>query len=188
MGSRVSNWWGRLGHWLRGRSWLPKGVGIGWAFYLLCQANIVRVLGSSAEALVDLQTAHTYARLQEVIGSWTAADHQAFAAHLPYDIAHPFYYTVVLAMSLAWGFRATSVNTRFDVLLYLPFLAGLCDLVENAMNHQALHSYPDVAYWVFILGFTCSTTKWAILLTGLASLPVFVVLGLLKHRKRGLAQ
>lgn len=167
----------RFGHWLRALPRLPRLVGIGWVIYLTSQANIIRALGSTVDGLIALQTATSHARVIEVLGAWTADDRAHFAAHLPFDVVHPLIYSTVLALSLAWGFRTVDVPRRFDAWLCLPFLAGVCDELENFAHYVAVNATPNVPFWTFALGSPASMTKWAIAVGGLVALIVLVIVG-----------
>jgi len=172
----------RFGHWVRDQPRLSRMVAVGWVIYLASQANIVRLLGSTAERLVALQTATSHARVIEVLAAWTAEDRAHFAAHLPFDLAHALIYPVVLVLSLALGFRAAGVPRRFDGLLCLPFLAGALDEVENFAHHVAVQAAPDVPFWAFAVGSPASILKWTIAFTALLALPALIVARLKRGR------
>ena len=176
---------GSLGKRLRAWPRLPLAVGIGWAFYLPSQAYIAHTLGESRAKMVAMQTSLTHQGLADTLATFTEADFANYAAHAHWDIVHVFIYSITLCWSLAWGFRATGVSRRWDGILWLPFVAGAMDQLENFASHVVISSLPDIPFWAFACAATGSVIKWSIGLPGLFSLPVFVAIATVqRHGKR----
>ena len=62
----------------------------------------------------------------------------AYRAHLWPDDLHWIWYAVFLTSLLARLLQVNCVPARADVVLLLPWAAGLCDLIENCLQHLFL--------------------------------------------------
>lgn len=95
---------------------------------------ITAPLGS--DKLLQLQTTFSVTTFQEIIAEWRAYDilHLYFQ-HYYFDLfLHPIFYSVLLAVALSMSMDIAKMNNRYNFVLYLPFIAGLGDILENGMH------------------------------------------------------
>ena len=164
---------------LRTLPYLPYWCLFGWIMGLISQVNIALTIGTFASKLGALQLSASYLSFKQNIMTWTADDVAHYYAHLGFDLIHPIIYGVALALNLAWGFRAAGVNTRYDIWLAAPLIAGLLDEIENYSHYVAVSMYvpsseivPTFPWWTFAVGCTAAKVKWVLALGTLVTLPI----------------
>lgn len=145
------------------------------AVYAVSQATIAWIIEPlGANRVLQLQLALTPEAFLAVTREWrNAGVLDAYWRHFIFDFPHPVWYGLSLASAIAGALSFARAPASFDGLLLIPFFAGACDLVENAM-HVLFLSRPAsiVQPWVAISGgFT--HVKW--LLIGISMLSALLL-------------
>ncbi len=94
--------------------------------------------------LVQLQTTFSVTTFQQIIADWESQNLlRFFYQHQIFDLfLHPVWYSIFLGAGLALSMNAAKIAEKYNAVLILPFIAGICDVLENSM-HLILITYPD---------------------------------------------
>lgn len=126
------------------------------------------------EKLIVLQTTFSKMKFLSIIGAWKLTGVlPQFKAHFYFDFLHPVWYSIFLASLMALAFNANSLSKRFDGLLFIPFIAGLLDMVENVIHVMLLADIRKVTDAAIFISASAANLKWA-----LAGIGVLIVAGL----------
>lgn len=161
-------------------------VGLLFAFVLFPSA--IRKTGSEKNRVVALQRAYTAAQFRDVLRGWSAAKDDAVGIMkreniIKLDLIFPFVYALLFAFAYAWA-RGNREPGGLDLVLFLaPLVAGLFDLIENALHLYLLRGVnvaDDVEKTAFspALVFAASAfahAKYALLLVSLIAIVVALV-------------
>ena len=142
---------------------------------VISQANIGRIVFASKQALIDMQTALSWAGFLDVLAAWTPADFAAYWGHYGPDLVHPFVYGMAGATVMGWILQRRRHTDRLNGLMLLVPVAGALDLVENTCHAVTISSYPAVPYWTFAVGNPAAVLKWTLVVIALGAA---VLLGL----------
>jgi hypothetical protein len=128
--------------------------------------------GQRGKGVLELQLSFNKEKGIAIVGSWGANGPGRFNKLIVFDYLYAVSYSFFLASTLSLlilkhGLDGNPYSQRF---VYLPFIAGTLDWVENAMeipfvNHP--ETYPD---FLFYLHSIVAVTKWAIV--GIAVLAI----------------
>jgi len=133
--------------------------------FALSQANLARLLAPLDPSIFALQLAFTPEAFWRVVDAWGPAGVAVYRAHFAFDNLHPFLYGAFgyLAVSRTRLFSRPAGRLYHGALLALP-VAGLCDLIENAIHLWLLaHAHGTGGLLVPLSG-TCSLLKWGLAL------------------------
>lgn len=104
--------------------------------FVASQATILWILSPLGfETVMQMQTAMSADEFQSVTQSW-ASDGllHLYWLHFVFDLAHPVWYSLLFASCIAFCLNALGSSSRYDFLIFVPLVAGLCDVVENALH------------------------------------------------------
>jgi hypothetical protein len=155
--------------------WLIAIFGVS---YLISQATIICIVQPLADDFMWLQlTAFDAATYHEVFTKWQQQGHMdAYRAHLVFDHTHWILYAGFATTVMCALYEKLNVNARWNWLLILPLVSGLCDWYENHMQEVFLQAadfrniVDPLPFWSTI----ASITKWS-----LAAIYVGVIDGML---------
>lgn len=131
--------------------------------FCLSQLNLARILGPLEPNIFALQLAFTPEQFWAVVRAWGSEGVARFQSHFAYDFVHPLVYgalgyLLVHRAGLFIGRAPWSVHLWASAL---P-LAGLCDLLENALHLYLLVRGPEyTAQWVLIASLA-ALIKWSL--------------------------
>lgn len=132
--------------------------------FILSQGNLLRILGPLEPSIFALQLAFTPESFAAVLTRWGGAGIARYRAHFAFDLLHPFVYA---AFGVAWVRRsalfASPAGMRMPLAWALP-IAGLCDLVENALHWAMIHGTLTMAPVPIAISATVSSVKWGLAL------------------------
>src|SRR5690606_15133228 len=108
------------------------------AVYAVSQAAIAVIVAPLGLRLLELQlTAVTAERVRAIFADWERAGvMDRYRAHFAIDGVHWIWYAGLLTTALCRLFERHRVPHRFDAVLLLPWVAGLCDVVENRLQRR----------------------------------------------------
>ena len=151
----------------------------------ISQATIIVLLGESNLNVLNMQPAPTYEAYIAELAAWTSDNFDAFWSHMIPDVLHPFFYSAAIMFTLTWALEKSQFSDKWDVLPLVPWLAGLLDEIENVAHIVGISSFPDTAYWTFIVGNPAAVIKWVIAWGCLLMIPIILVVGKRAHNKAG---
>ncbi len=136
--------------------------------YFISQVSIAIILEPvGADAVLQLQTTFSAETFVQIIEQWKEAGTLPYyLKHFYLDFPHPIWYSIFLASLVARAMNANNFEGKFDLLILLPFVAGLSDLMENTFHLIFLTDMNRVTpQLVFVSALFCNL-KW--LLCGLS--------------------
>lgn len=135
-------------------------------------------------SVIGLQLAFTPENFLAVVEGWGAAGVAQFQQTIWLDYLFPVAYAVLLASLLArltaWPDRPPD-RARL-ILFALPFVAALCDYLENALHLILLSDPPVFPAGTVLLASVVAAIKWVLI-----GLSAVVIVLLLIRRRRTLA-
>lgn len=156
------------------RHYLAKGwiVGLFAFIYLISQIIIGRVLEEiGGPVILELQvTGFTAADYVVVFQQWTDAGLMAaYKAHFIFDDLHPIWYAVLMTSTMAVLMNRAACDDGWSKYLVLPIIAGICDMIENGIQHVFLAdpSFALVIDPLPAISTIMSITKWALAATSI---------------------
>jgi len=156
---------------------LPRVALITLTLALSSQVTIITLLGESGEAVLRMQTALTYDDYLGELKSWREKDFDAYWSHIPPDILHPIFYSMAIMFGLAWAMQRSKMSQSWNILMWVPWIAGLLDEVENIAHIYALKAFPTPPYWTFWVGNPAAITKWLLSVTMVMMIPIIMWMG-----------
>jgi len=135
-------------------------------------AYIIAPLDSSK--LIQLQTTFSVATFQAIIAEWRVYDIlYLFFIHQYLDLfLHPIFYSLFLGSTLALSMNFAKVEAKYNFTLFLPFIAGLCDVFENSMHLLLLTETELINTFTVGLSACFANSKW--LLCGICILLIII--------------
>lgn len=132
--------------------------------YILSQAAIIYILsGLKAKDVFILQTSFSKTMVMDILNMWKQKEIlDLYKMHFYIDFIHPILYSIFLASLTARLFRANSVPDRFNIFLFLPFLAGLLDTIENVIHVIFITDMKNITSDLVYTGALCANAKWII--------------------------
>lgn len=90
----------------------------------------------------------------------------AFLGHFYYDWLHPLWYGGLIVLLMARGFERHRWPPARDGLLWLPVLAGLADLVENALHFYMIVDTAHITQGRVLVANGAAWLKWSLVAAG----------------------
>lgn len=143
--------------------WLALSFG---CVYLLSQVTIgalIQQLGPQDIGKLQI-SAFTARDYLETFTHWERSGVMPFyRAHFTVDGIHWLWYSISLTAWLALAMDAARVASRYNAALLLPLVAGLCDCLENAIQHIFLSDpqFRTIVDPLPLISTMASITKWA---------------------------
>ncbi len=131
--------------------------------FLVSQLVIVYItipLGS--DKLLQLQTTFSVATFQEILAEWRAYDIlYLYYQHYYLDLfLHPLFYSVFLGTVLALSMDFAKIEAKYNFVLFFPFVAGMCDVLENGMHLLLLANAEFINAFTVGLSACFANSKW----------------------------
>ncbi len=140
---------------IQNKLWVLFGIIL---FFQLCMLAILSVLNNPKDAL-SLQLTFSLDQFLSIIGGWSSKETHAYLLHYTLDFLYPLWY-VLLLWELMKKWDHTSTQFYFNALWIIPFMAGLCDEIENLSTLTVIFfSSYHAATFVFIQALA-AWTKW----------------------------
>lgn len=135
--------------------------------------SIVHPLGLSN--FLALQTTLSSDTFKEIASGWIASGQIGiYYKHFYFDNVHPIWYSIFLSLLIARAFKINGVSPSFNFIILTPFIAGICDLIENAMHLYFLSDLRRATPALVALSGTATNTKWFVSLSGVAIVSILI--------------
>lgn len=140
---------------------------------------IVHPLGTAK--VLALQTTFSSDTFKAIASDWIASGNVIYYyRHFYFDNFHPIWYSVFLSLLLARTFKINHVNPKFDFIILTPYIAGICDLIENMMHLYFLADLNRATPMLVAFSGLATNTKWFLSLSGVAIVSVLVTVWVVK--------
>ncbi|MCK0093332.1 hypothetical protein HCA61_00445 [Rhodococcus sp. HNM0563] len=131
------------------------------ALFVVSQANIARVLGSTALTVGTVQTTFSASKYRKILDNLGPAELSRYREHYYWDMFHP----LTFAVALRAGARALDDHRPLSpavrrILLTAPVIAAAGDYAENVAGLYLLDHRDKIADDSVRLASTISVTKW----------------------------
>lgn len=183
----------RLDRWSDG---LGEHVSVWWALaglaaFVVFTATVLRWQASISSAYTDTFGApdssfwYTPGDLYAAAEAWGEAGRSAYVrARVSFDVVWPLVYGFFLTTSIAWLVaRSTRPRSGWGRVALLPAVVVLLDYAENVCTATVMARYPDPTAVLAQLAPIFTASKWVLLATCFALIPVSAVAALV-HRFR----
>jgi len=145
-----------------------KAIAFWGVVYFVSQITIATILKPIGHhAFLSHQLCFSQELVLQNFSQWTAAGLlPVYKAHLYFDVIHPFWYTLFLLAALSGIFNVNQFSNKWNNVLALPILAGLCDVFENMIQIIFLSdpSGEVITQSLVFLGSCFSLCKWSLAL------------------------
>lgn len=122
-----------------------------------------------------LQTTFSSDTFKSIASAWIVSGRVSlYYKHFYFDNFHPIWYSIFLSLLIARSFKINNVNPKFNFIVLTPFIAGICDLIENMMHLYFLADLNRATPVLVALSGTATNTKWL-----LAAVSVCTSIGLI---------
>lgn len=161
------------------RGWASAGrvIAVFGVAYVLSQLIIAQTLRPLDPLdVLRVQTTLSAPVVQQIFAKWRLdALLGTYARHYYFDFPHPVLYAVFLAAVLAWLLNRNGLSARWNGVLLLPFIAGLCDVFENVSHVAFLADGVNITpTWVALSGLA-AITKWVLAGVSLALIAILAI-------------
>lgn len=137
-------------------------------------SSIMNPLGIK-DALI-LQTTFSNDTFKAIASGWIATGQIGiYYEHFYFDNFHPIWYSIFLSLLIARTFKINNTNPKFNFIILTPFIAGICDLIENMMHLYLLADLNRATPALVALSGTATNTKWLLALSGVAIVIVLTI-------------
>ena len=128
-----------------------------------------------------LQTTLCSEKFKAIVLEWMASGRIGFYyQHFYLDFIHPVWYSIFLSLLIARAFKMNNVNPKFNWVVLTPFVAGLCDIFENAMHVYFLADLDRATPLLVALSGLATNTKWILSLSVTAMAIVLIAYWIIK--------
>ncbi|TCN57251.1 hypothetical protein EV641_102396 [Rhodococcus sp. SMB37] len=141
------------------------------ALFIVSQANIARVLGSTALTVGMVQTTFSATKYRKILDNLGPGEITRYREHYYWDMFHP----LTFAVALRAGARALDHHRSLSpgvrrILLTAPVMAAAGDYVENVAGLYLLDHRDKITDDTVRAASTISVTKWTLAVGCLAYL------------------
>ncbi|PKL39959.1 MAG: hypothetical protein CVV44_06995 [Spirochaetae bacterium HGW-Spirochaetae-1] len=151
--------------------------------YLVVQTLIAVIVSPLGHDMLRVQTTFSGETFRGIIQSWEKSGLMAlYLKHFYLDYFHPVIYSLFLSALLSRGLVMNGLDKKFNLLVLLPFAAGLMDLIENSMHLYLIHNPAEISAGTVLFSGICTTMKWAMAFLVLVGAIVLIVMGLAKKK------
>jgi hypothetical protein len=130
---------------------------------------------------LTLQTTFSSDTFKQIASSWISSGQvNIYYRHFYFDNFHPIWYSIFLSLLIARTFKINNINPKFNFIILTPFVAGICDLIENMMHLYFLADLNRATPALVALSGTATNTKWFLALSGVAIVTVLITVWIVK--------
>jgi hypothetical protein len=132
-----------------------------------------RAAPEGAPGVVELELAFSEARFDDIVERWAEAGTlEVQRRNLRIDLLFPFAYSFLLfgLLGAVIAPSETRPGRGLSLLLWLPFIAGLLDWLENGLLLFLLGPGGDRAHGLIVLSSTIAAVKWILLAVSAAAI------------------
>jgi hypothetical protein len=149
--------------------------------YFASQLKIASIVHPLGIDVLRLQTTLSSDTFKEIASRWIASGQIGiYYKHFYFDNFHPIEYSIFLSLLIARTFKINNVNPKFNFIILTPFIAGICDLIENMMHLYFLSDLQRATPALVALSGTATNTKWFLSLSGVAIVSILIDVWIVK--------
>ena len=142
--------------------------------------SIIQPLG--VKNALALQTTMCSDTFKAIASAWIASGQiEIYYRHFYFDNFHPIWYSIFLSLLIARTFKINNVNPKFNFIILTPFIAGICDLIENIMHLYFLADLNRATPALVTLSGLATNTKWTLAALGVVTITVMLIVWLAKN-------
>jgi len=151
--------------------------------YLAMQTVIAVIVSPLGHDMLRVQTTFSDETFRGIIQSWEKNGLMAlYFKHFYFDYFHPVLYSLFLSALLSRGLSMNGLDKKFNLMVLLPFAAGLMDVIENSMHLYLIHNPVKISAGTVLFSGICTSMKWALAFLVLAGAVVLIVRALVKKK------
>ena len=142
--------------------------------------SIIQPLG--VKNALALQTTMCSDKFKAIASGWIASGEiEIYYRHFYFDNFHPIWYSIFLSLLIARTFKINNVNSKYNFIILTPFIAGICDLIENMMHLYFLADLNRATPALVTLSGLATNTKWFLAALGVVTVIVMLIVWLAKN-------
>ena len=131
--------------------------------------------------MLRIKTTLSSDTFKEIASGWIASGQIGlYYKHFYFDNFHPIWYSIFLSLLVARAFKINNISPKFSFIILTPFVAGICDLIENMMHLYFLADLQRATPALVALSGTATNTKWFLALSGVAIVSILIGISIVK--------
>ena len=143
--------------------------------YFASQIKIASIVHPLGIDMLRIQTTLSSDTFKEIASGWIASGQIGlYYKHFYFDNFHPIWYSIFLSLLIARAFKINNINPKFNFIILTPFVAGVCDLIENMMHLYFLADLKRATPVLVALSGLATNTKWFLALSGVAIVTILI--------------
>jgi len=143
--------------------------------YFASQIKIASIVHPLGIDMLRIQTTLSSDSFKEIASGWIASGQIGlYYKHFYFDNFHPIWYSIFLSLLIARAFKINNINPKFNFFILTPFVAGVCDLIENMMHLYFLADLKRATPVLVALSGLATNTKWFLALSGVAIITILI--------------
>ncbi|MFZ3055677.1 MAG: hypothetical protein WA098_02875 [Smithella sp.] len=143
--------------------------------YFASQIKIASIVHPLGIDMLRIQTTLSSDSFKEIASGWIALGQIGlYYKHFYFDNFHPIWYSIFLSLLIARAFKINNINPKFNFFILTPFVAGVCDLIENMMHLYFLADLKRATPVLVALSGLATNTKWFLALSGVAIVTILI--------------
>jgi len=165
-----------------------KVVVVSGIIYIISQAFILAILSCLGHDPLTLQTTFSKTVFTGILEKWGQSGLHIYKTHFYVDFVHAFIYAVFLSSWIAYltvkpGKKPAPLHL---VLWALPFIAGLCDVIENIFHLVLISNPADISGTLIKVSAAFANTKWGLARISLVAIVFYALRRGYQGRKKKL--
>lgn len=129
-----------------------------------------------------LQTTLSSDKFKDIASGWIASGQIGiYYQHFYLDYFHPLWYSIFLSLLIARAFKMNHINPKFNGVVLTPFIAGLCDLLENTMHIYFLADLDRATPLLVAMSGLAANTKWILSLSVTTLAVILIVFRIIRR-------
>lgn len=124
-----------------------------------------RITGQPGKGMIELQLAFEKSKGLEIISRWGSDGIIAFNQLIFVDYLYPVAYSIFFASLYAYqAVQKKSISPIDEKIIYLPFIAGFLDWIENTMELFFVNSPQTFSNELFFTHSIIALIKWVLVI------------------------
>ncbi|HBI47391.1 MAG TPA: hypothetical protein DDX93_01510 [Smithella sp.] len=149
--------------------------------YFASQIKIASIVHPLGIDMLRIQTTLSSDTFKEIASGWIASGQIGlYYKHFYFDNFHPIWYSIFLSLLVARVFKINNISPKFNFIILTPFVAGICDLIENMMHLYFMADLKRATPALVALSGTATNTKWFLALSGVAIVSILIGISIVK--------
>jgi len=132
--------------------------------YVISQAAIAAII-QPLNPLLFLKAQITFSKdvYLSILQGWARSGLiMRYFQHFYLDFFHPIFYGVFLSAFMAKAMNLNKMSERWNLMLLVPFIAGVMDVIENCFHLRFLTDVNTITRTKVFMSAFASNTKWAL--------------------------